>query len=77
MPDRNRHITEKPNRKEIIMRTLNQTEVKNVSGAGLIGSLFQAGATVGTGLYQAGSGVIQATGSVVRPITNGLIRFLF
>jgi len=55
------------------MRTLQTQEVKSVSGAGLLTGLLttgaQAGAAVGSGLYQGGL-------IVVKPIATGTVNVL-
>lgn len=58
------------------MRTLQQTDIKSVSGAGVLTSVLsttvRAGAAVGKGLFEAGT-------IVVKPVVSGtlsVLRFL-
>jgi hypothetical protein len=58
------------------MRTLQQTEIKAVSGAGVLTSVLSTGIRAGAAL---GQGLYSATTIVVRPVASAagsLLRFL-
>lgn len=58
------------------MRTLQQTEIKAVSGAGVLTSVLSTGVRAGAAV---GKGLVTATTIVVRPVASAagsVLRFL-
>lgn len=64
------------NVKEYIMRQLQNTEVKAVSGAGLLDILFGVGRTTTAVVKPVVGGVAEATTTVVKPVATGTARTL-
>ncbi len=64
------------------MRTLHNTEIQTVSGAGLLTNVVKATATTavaagtaaGTGLVAAGTGLVTAGAIVAKPVVTGTVK---